>query len=350
MLLRQSDYTRLPRKISNQTLMLLDQNWRSFFAASRDYKKFPEKYTGRPKLPGYKDVKKGRFVAQYERGSISKTALDNGLIRLSKTDIEIPYQNVEKKVCLVRVVPTSHNYKIEVVYEASECEQTVDNGRYMGVDIGLNNLATVCGSERDITPFIINGRDIKSVNHYYNKKRAHYLSKLQKGKGNEKRYKSKRLSKLGEKRANKIKDMMHKKSKALVERAASQNVSTIVIGQNIGWKQNINIGSRNNQNFVYVPHSQYINMVRYKAKMRGIEVRTREESYTSKCSFLDMEAVEKHDVYKGKRIKRGLYRSAVGRSINADLNGAYNIMRKEFPEAYSDGILGFAVHPLRLAV
>lgn len=143
---------------------------------------------------------------------------------------------------------------------------------------------------------------------------------------------SKRLNRLTTKRNNKVKDYLHKASTMLVNQLISNNVCKVVIGKNDGWKKEINIGKRNNQNFVNIPHAVFIEMVCYKCKLNGIEVVLREESYTSKCSFIDNEPIKKHDSYAGRRVKRGLFRSENGTFINADLNGALNILRKEVGE------------------
>lgn len=129
-----------------------------------------------------------------------------------------------------------------------------------------------------------------------------------------------------------MKDYLHKASTMLVNQLISNNVCKVVIGKNDGWKKEINIGKRNNQNFVNIPHAVFIEMVCYKCKLNGIEVVLREESYTSKCSFIDNEPIKKHDSHAGRRVKRGLFRSENGTFINADLNGALNILRKEVGE------------------
>ena len=125
-----------------------------------------------------------------------------------------------------------------------------------------------------------------------------------------------------------------------------EGIGTLVIGKNDGWKQAINLGRRNNQNFVQVPHARFINMLSYKAALVGIQVIVTNESHTSKCSFLDNEPVEHHECYAGKRIKRGLFRAGDGRLINADVNGAYNIIRKAIPNAFGNGTAGVVVHPV----
>ena len=142
---------------------------------------------------------------------------------------------------------------------------------------------------------------------------------------------------------------MHKASRKVVNELKQANVSKFVIGLNKQFKTEINIGSKNNQNFVSIPHSQFINMLTYKCKLEGIDVIVREESYTSKCSFLDNENVRKHNKYMGKRVKRGMFVSAKGLKINADVNAAANILRKEIPDAFAKGIEGVLVHPRKLS-
>jgi putative transposase len=129
-----------------------------------------------------------------------------------------------------------------------------------------------------------------------------------------------------------------------------QRIGTLEIGKNDGWKQAIALGKRTNQNCVFVPHAGFIELLRYKAELVGIRVVVSEESYTSKCSFLDLEPVGKQEVYAGKRVKRGLFQASDGRRLNADGNGAYNILRKVVPDAFGNGIGGVVVHPVRIAL
>ena len=139
-------------------------------------------------------------------------------------------------------------------------------------------------------------------------------------------------------------------SRRIIDSLVEHNIGTLIIGKNDGWKQDINLGKRTNQNFVQIPHARFISMLEYKAKLENIKVIVTEESYTSKTSFLDGEQPLKHESYAGKRVKRGLFRSATGRTINADLNGAYQIIRKVVSNAFtSEEIEGVVVHPLPIA-
>jgi putative transposase len=345
---KQIDFTSLNTKVSQQTLMILDKNMKSFFKSLSEYKKCPSKFTGSPQLPKFKHKKKGRNIVVFTNQAISSKELKKGYAKLSSSLISI---KTDKDVQQVRITPlTTRQYKIEIIYLKDE-PALVINKIYAGIDLGLNNLATVVINDNS-SPFIINGKPLKSINQYYNKKLAKLKSELPKilRKGEKKQKStSKKINKLTHKRNCKINDYMHKSSKILVDILKQNNVSKVVIGQNKQWKTEINIGRKNNQKFVSIPHSKYIQMLEYKLKLVGVETICREESYTSKCSFLDNEPIKKHDVYLGIRIKRGLFRSSKKIKINADVNGSANILKKEIPTAFDGyGIEGVVVHPIRI--
>lgn len=339
-IIKQTDYIKLPRKVSNQTLMLLDKNWKSFFKAIKDYKINPSKYSGRPKLPKYKDTNKGRFVTVYELGAISSKELRNGIVKLSGSNMRIKTSKTNIKQC--RIVPRNDRYVIEVLYEVAEQTLKPNNNRYCSIDLGLNNLATVTSNCKEVTPYVVNGRPLKAINQYYNKQKAKIQSEIEIRNGKKS---CNRLVNLTNKRNNKVDDYLHKASRYIVNQLVSKEINTLIIGNNKNWKQEINIGTVNNQKFVNIPHSKFIDMLTYKCRLLGINLLITEESYTSKCSFLDNEVVKKHDSYTGKRVKRGLFKSSIGREINADVNGSYNILRKVVLDAFADGVEGVAVHP-----
>ena len=184
---------------------------------------------------------------------------------------------------------------------------------------------------------------VKSINQYYNKQLAYFKS-IENKKGNF--TDTKRIQKLHLTRNNKLNTLFHRISKNVIEYCTLNNIGTIVIGYNTDCKQKINLGKRNNQKFVQVPFLKLVKQIEYKAKLKGIQVKRVEESYTSKCSFLDNESIRKHEKYVGKRISRGLFKTSKGRITNADINGAYNIMKKAFPNAVSaDGIEAFGLMP-----
>ena len=317
---KQDDYYSLPCKVSQQTLKLLNQNFKSFFSLLKK-----KNYSKKKSIPKYLDKVRGRFVAVYTNQAISKKELRKGIIQLSGTDFKIKTKVDGNSINQVRIVPKNSYYKVEVIYEVEEIEELEDNEKYAAIDLGVNNLATV--SFNDSKPFIINGKPLKSINQFYNKRKAELQSKLS---GNRKT--SNKINSIARKRNNKIKNYLHKASRCIVNHLVSNNVNTLIIGKNDNWKQETNIGKKNNQNFVSIPHSQFVEMLSYKCKSVGIVVMITEESYTSKCSFIDNEEMKHHEDYKGKRIRRGLFRTKEGKLINADLNGSLNIMRKVIGE------------------
>ena len=315
---KDEDYYALPTRVSNQTLRLLDSNFKSFFSLVK--KKQSSNYDKSIRIPRYLN-KEGRYITVFPKEAVSKVYLRKGIIRLSKLPIEIPTKVTESNLVELRVLPRNNHHVVEIVYKVEQKEPKSDNGRYASIDLGLDNLATV--SSNVVKPFIINGRPLKSINQYYNKEKARLQAHL---KGNKKT--SKRIKSITNIRNNKVKDYLHKSSRRIVNFLVSNNISTLVIGYNEEWKQNINLGRTNNQAFTNIPFCTFINQLDYKCKLEGINVILTEESYTSKCSFLDNEYIEKHESYLGKRIKRGLFKSAKGKLINADLNGSLNILRK----------------------
>lgn len=316
------DYYALPCKVSNQTLRLLDRNFKSFFSLVK--KKKNKDYDKPVRIPRYLD-KQGRYATIFEKQAISKKFLEKGLIKLANISNVVKTKVKLEDLKEVRVLYRTNHYILEVVYEKEEKPLLENNGRYAAIDLGLNNLATVCSNVEK--PFIINGRPLKSINQRWNKHKANLQSRLK-----DNRKSSKQLALVTEKRNNRVKDYLHKSSRKVVNFLVSNKISTLVIGYNEEWKQNINIGRENNQSFVTIPFLIFVHQLEYKCKLEGINVILTEESYTSKCSFLDNEPLGKHNNYKGKRISRGLFKTSTNKLINADLNGSLNILRKVFEE------------------
>lgn len=319
---KQVDYYALPCKVSQQTLKMVDQNMKSFFNAIKAKK-------SKAKLPKYLDKVKGRFLVTYTNQAIGKKALQNGYVELSKTNIKI--KTKVKDVKQVRIVPQNNFIVVEVLYEVRPKPHDKSKEMYCGIDFGLNNLMT-CSFQND-SQLIINGKPLKSINWHYNKEKSRLQSLLD---GRKKT--SKRIQNITLKRNNRINDYLHKTTKIFVNYLVSKEINNVVIGYNKEWKQGINIGRVNNQNFVGIPYYKLLNMLTYKCELEGISVIVTEESYTSKCSFLDGEDICKHEEYYGKRIKRGLYKASDGRLINADVNGALNILKKVIGKFEYDSI------------
>ena len=319
----QFDYRELPSKVSNTVLKKLGNNISSFWSLVKK-----SDYNKKVKLPKYLHKTDGRFIVEFNKQTFSnKRDEDNNLI-ICKSSLNLRIPTKVEKPQQIRIIPKVGCYVIEVVYEVEE-NRLKQNQRVAAIDLGLNNLATVVTNDGD-NPILISGRKIKSINQYYNKMTSKKKSLLPYNV-----FTSKSLDRLWLKRNNKISYEIHKVTKYLANYFDERDVSKVIIGNNSGWKNGINLGKRNNQNFVNIPYTKFINQLTYKCELLGITVIVREESYTSKASFLDYDEIPNYrdeviPKFSGKRIKRGLYRSTF-RKINADVNGAYNTMVKENP-------------------
>ena len=350
-------YKALPAKVSQQVLKQLDHDWDAFFKARVAYKEDPSKFKARPRIPGYKHKTEGRNMLVYTIQALSrgKKGLKRGIIKPSMLDISV--KTKQKDINQVRIVPRKGFYVVEAVYEQEVKQAPVNPAYYAGIDIGMNNLVALTSNKPGFRSVLVNGRPVKSINQFYNKRKAELQSQLRR-KGT-----TKRMERMTNRRNRRIDHYMHTVSKRIIDLLVKEGISTLVIGKNDAWKQEANMGKRNNQNFVQIPHARFIAMLTYKAELVGITIKVTEESYTSKASLLDPLPVrnngnEKHK-FSGKRVKRGLYRAKDGRKINADINGSGNIIRKVAPDAFSkvegveDGkavLASLVVHPVRLVV
>ena len=341
-------YKALPAKVSQQILMILDKNWKSFFEAVQTYKADSSKFNGRPKLPKYKDKVKGRNILVYTIQAISSKQLKKGIIKLSGTEILIKTKIKTARICQVRLIPKCHSYVIEVIYD--EPESTVSNDNSVAsIDLGLNNLVALTSNQPGFTPLLINERPLKSINQFYNKRSSQLQSQLKGG-----RKTSHRIQRLTRCRHQKVDNYLHNTSRLIVDILVAKQIGTLVVGKNVQWKTEIDLGKQTNQNFVSIPHARLIEMLEYKTRLVGIKVRVQEESYTSQSNFLGLDPIpvygksDKDAVFSGKRIKRGLYKTSAGQLINSDVNGSYNILRKAIPKAFSNGIESCVVGPMRV--
>ena len=319
----QFDYRELPSKVSNTVLKKLGNNISSFWSLVKK-----SDYDKKIRLPKYLHKTDGRFIVEFNKQTFSNKRDENNNLIICKSSLDLRIPTRVEQPQQVRIIPKVGCYVIEVVYEIKE-NKLKQNQRVAAIDLGLNNLATVVTNDGD-NPILISGKKIKSINQYYNKMTSKKKALLPHDV-----FTSKSLDRLWLKRNNKISYEIHKVTKFLANYFDERDVSIVVIGNNSGWKNGINIGRRNNQNFVNIPYTKFINQLTYKCQLLGITVITREESYTSKASFLDYDEIpnykdEVKPKFSGKRVKRGLYRSTT-RKINADVNGAYNIMVKENP-------------------
>ncbi len=341
-------YQALPRKVSNDVLRLLDKNWKAFRKATEAYHEDPSKFLGRPCLPKYKHKTEGRNILVYDIQAVSKKGLKQGLVQPSQLGITI--HTKQQHIKQVRIVPRKGYYVVEVVYERKETQASVTPALIASIDIGVNNLAAITSNKPGFTPHLVNGRPLKSVNQYYNKRKA----ELQKWVKND--HFTTRMERMTIKRTRRIDHYLHTASKRIMELLVAEGIGTLIIGKNPFWKQEAEMRKKDKQHFVQLPHARFVDMLCYKARLVGIQVILQEESYTSKASFLDHDPiptygeVEQEPHFSGKRVKRGLYRASGKRYLNADINGSYNILRKASPNGFSNGVEDVAVHPRRLAV
>jgi putative transposase len=245
----------------------------------------------------------------------------------------------------VRIVPHATHYTLEGSSARALTPADVDPARIASIDIGVNNLAAITSNQPGSVPLLVNGRPLKALNQFSNQQRAHYQSVLPQA-----HYTSHRLDGLADKRKRPVDTYLHVASRRIIEYLVQHRIGTLVIGKHAGWKQRVHLGQRTNQSFVFLPHARFIHMLTYKAQLVGIAVIVTEESYTSKCSFLDSEPLAHQEQYAGKRVKRGLFVTAAGKKLNADVNGAYNMLVKVVPNAFGNGRVGVVVHPVRLCL
>lgn len=338
----QFDFKNLPCAVAQQVVKQVFQDISSWSKLKKDYEKNPSKYNCRPKLPKYKKGKKQNMLIF----TINGCRIKNGYIYFVKNIVEPIKTNIGgNKLCQVRIIPQATCYVVEVIYEKKEIDLQINKSNILSIDLGLNNLCTGI-SNVGVNPFIINGKVIKSFNQWYNKKRAKWMSFA----GD--RGTSKKLRWLNNRRNFWVEDKIHKTSRWIINYCISNNIGSIVIGLNKGWKQNIELGKKNNQKFVEIPFLKLVDKIVYKGKLVGIDVQITEESYTSKVDHLAFETLEKQGSYLGRRKKRGLFQSSINKLINADVNGAIGIGRKVFGDSFVREIIGsgLAFNPVRVNI
>lgn len=330
----QLDFRKLPTGVAANVVELACKTFKSFFGLLK--LKVSGKYNKPVNIPRYLHKVNGRQVLHYnaDPNGAEVSFKRKGFIKFLKSDFYVPMPPTLKRedVKWVRVVPKGNHMIVELGYEVHLPSQ-ITNENIASIDLGVNNLAVLASNTFE--PVIINGKPLKSINQYYNKEISRLKSLLP-----EKTYSSKKIKDLYSRRHFKIEDYLHKASRFIVNHLVSNNISTLVVGYNKEWKQDTNLGKRNNQNFVGIPFYRFLSMLKYKCQEKGIAVEVQEESYTSKCSFFDNEKVGKHGIYSGTRVGRGSFKTSSGIFVNADLNGSLNILRKflEKKVAWNDQI------------
>lgn len=354
-------YSELPAVMSQAIIKRLGSDWSGYFAALSEWKKNSSRFKAKPKMPGYSSRSKTAVMPFKDMSCLNgqlmfpkKAGLAPITVHCCKNQV-LKAKGDEKVIQEIRFVPHGSCYWLEVVYEKRSADADrmksvlLDKKKHLGIDLGINNLATLVSDQPGFRPVLINGQVVKSVNHLYNRDVAKLRSK-----GHKTLIEAKSV-----KRFCWINDHFHKASRLVIQTCLDHDLGTLVIGHNPGWKQDVNIGKVNNQKFVSIPHAKLIEQIRYKAEEYGIQVIVREESYTSKASALDLDPVPNYDStggakhrFSGRRIKRGLYHASNGQQLNADVNGALNILRKEIGDSFFKAVAdeGNVLRPKRVTL
>ena len=345
---------------SQQIHRIVDRNFKSFFSLLKLKNKNGN--TNKISTPNY--LKKDELYSIFVAGRSARIKDNKVFVGLSKKFREV--YNITKKDIVfnlpknlkdvkklqqlqIKPIYGGKEYEILFTYEKPNDIKKLDNNSYLGLDCGLDNLLTSYDTKNKKS-FIINGKYLKSVNQHYNKQKSKLQSKYVLNKIKD--INTKKFIKLSEKRKNRINNYFNQTTNKIIKYCLNNNISNIVIGDFKGIKQEINTGKINNQNFVSIPFGILKRKLEAKCVYYGINYILQEESYTSKCSSLDLEEVKKHSSYLGKRKYRGLFVSQNGKQINADVNGACNIIRKFKCKSGRDlsltDISGVINHPVRI--
>lgn len=352
------DYGALQSHIAGETVSRAAESFVTFF---KGLKAKREGVVATPRIPGYLPSN-GRAVASAPKSAVAKSRpeVSDGLFELTvakkSLGLRLRTRVRPDKVQEVRFVPKGSHYQVEVVYREPAVDLVPDNGRYAGVDLGVDVLAAVVFNTGD-RPLLFSGRHVKSINQFYSKERAKHAALLARdgdAEGGETST-SRKLKKLALKRGNKLNHELHAVSAELVNQVVSRGVCRVIVGHNPGWKQETSLGCVGNQKFGMMPYSKFVKLLGHKLAQRGIELVLTEESYTSKASFLDADPLpvygSRSDVcrFSGYRESRGLFkRRGVKQRVHADVNGAGNVLRKVVPDekVFFDGIEGVVVRPV----
>ncbi len=339
-------------QLSNKTFELSMQVISSYFESLKSWKLDSSNFTGRPCKPHYKNRENGRFRVQFYMCYNSDGGLNmSNTFNISKKNGDIVFRGKNslhfsvpdflkgKTIKTIDVVPCGSIYKLVFNYESPIKSHNPDFTKFASIDLGVNSLITLSSNNSAKTdPFVlIDGKKIKSINQGWNRKVGKLGSKLPKGKKT-----SKKIQSITIKRNNQIKHEIQISCKFVIQNLIRQNISTLIVGSNPGWKQGVNLGKKNNQKFVQIPFDYIKQNLKWRCEENGIAFVLQEESYTSKASFLDLDKIPVHGKEKGtvefsgKRIHRGLYQSKNGRIINADINGSLNILRKCKDKAFTN--------------
>ena len=324
----QSDMKALPSKVSTNIIKMLGGNISSYYQLLKGYNdNSNKKIINKPKLPGYLHKTKGRYVVEFTNQTFAKKRGENNELILCPKDLRILIPTKVDNPKCVKIIPKNGYFFIDVIYEIKE-KPLRKTRKYAGIDLGVDNLATVTFSD-GTNPLLIKGLKAKYINQGYNRLISKAQSKLP---NNQKT--SKHIHRLFRNREMKLQSELHKITGFLAEYFDEMSLEKVFVGKNDNWKSRVSLSKKVNQRFVQIPYNKFISQLKYKCALRGIQVIEQEESYTSKASFVDCDKIPvwKNDgkkySFSGKRIKRGMYKAKYGTIINADVNGSYNIMVK----------------------
>ena len=335
------DYYALPAQVNQNAIRKTCSAWKSYFRALKDWKAAPWRYRGKPRIPKY--ILEAEATAWFSSQTARLGPKD--VLSFVGTGVTIKAGAVKGRYVKTEVIPWAGTYRIMVTYDDTVKEVPVpkDPKRIVGIDPGLANFLAAANNFGE-KPFLIRGGALKAANQWFNKRRARLVSELTRGKDSRHSVKeSHALHAITRKRDDFIRDYFYKCAHYICRWASAHKADVIVIGHNEGQKDGIRLGQAT-QDFVSVPFYRFIRILTCVAAGYGLPVIAREESYTSKASFPDMDDIPTYKeggasgtyTFSGRRVHRGLYRSRDGILMNADINGAANLIRKEYPDAFKD--------------
>jgi len=328
----------LPMQTAQAMVKQAVTDFKNWLASLREYKKHPEKFLGRPKIPHYKKQDLATVIITNQDAVLypSETGVSLKLPIIKK---RLSFSNISEHAFLkeVRIKPYHGRFLFCLTFEEPEPVIETSMPYTCAIDFGIDNFAAIVCD--DGSSAIYKGGAVLSDTQWFHKQKAMYISILTNGHKN--RYAtSKRLADLSYHHANFVKDQCHKISRSIIDFCVDHYAGTLIFGVNPLWKQNSRIGKINNQKFVSMPIAFLRAMITYKALNAGIKIIEQEESYTSKADITTKDYIPTYRVddenaqFSGIRIKRGLYRCADGTILNADCHAAANIMRKAVPDIW----------------
>ena len=337
------DIRALPAKVANAVLKNLGETITSYWRLVRLKNKGG--LAQKPRLPRYLHKTNGRYPVSFNYQTFGSKRGSNRELILCPKGLCLPIPTKVDNPKQVRIVPKHNNFVIEVIYDTEE-RAPRHTSRYAGIDLGVDNFATVTFSTKN-KPLIVKGLELKSINQGYNRLIAKAQSLLPAPQKT-----SKSIHRLWSRRSWTLQTKIHQITAFLTTLFDEMQIEKVFIGKNVNWKQRLPFGKAVKQRFAYLPYETFIEQLRYKCQLHGITVVAQEESYTSKASFLDNDDIPvygetENPKFSGHRIMRGLYQSSNGQLINADVNGSYNILRKGLMNNHlSFNVDNPLIHPL----